>query len=66
MNLRGKIKERLDELQGMMERQDHLGNAELVTERLESVTEFWSTLSENDREFVFAVRFAIAENAQWH
>jgi hypothetical protein len=66
LNLRDKIKERLNGLQGMMERQDHLGNAELVTERLESVTEFWSTLSENDREFVFAFRFAIAEKRQLH
>jgi len=66
LNLREKIQSRLDELESLMQTQTHLENPELVTETLESVAKFWSTLDENDREFLSAARFAIAEQRQWH
>ena len=65
MNLREKIQERLDGLQGLMESQTHLENPELVTEKLESVTKFWSVLSEEEREFIAAVRLSIQANIHW-
>ena len=65
MNLREKIQERLDELQRMMETQSHLDNLELVTERLESVTKFWTALSEEERELVLSARFAVTEQIPW-
>jgi len=58
LNIREKIQGRLDELQRMMETQSHLDNPELVTETLESVTKFWSVLSESDREFCGSTRLA--------
>jgi hypothetical protein len=43
----------------------HLSNPELVTETLESVTKFWSVLSEEEREFVSAVGVAIKDQVGW-
>ena len=38
--------------------QSHIHAPELVTAKLDSVAKFWSTLSEEEREFVSAVRIA--------
>jgi hypothetical protein len=65
LNLREKIKERLDALQKMMECQEHLSNPEAVTEKLESVSKFWSVLSEDEREYITAVRIAQKEILEW-
>jgi hypothetical protein len=65
LNIRGKIKERLDELQGMMERQDHLSNPELLTEKIASIKKFWSALSEEERDFISAVRVAHESRKHW-
>ncbi len=65
MNIRIKIEDRLDDLQGMMKRQEHLKNPELVMEKLESATKFWSALSEDDRDLVSAVRVAIKDQIGW-
>lgn len=59
MNLREKIKDRLDELQRMIEMKMHLENPELVMEKLESVTKFWTALSEEEREFCESIKFSI-------
>ena len=66
MNIREKIQERLDGLQGLMERQDHLRFPELVTRNLEQVTKFWSALDENEREFLSAIRIATTEQISWN
>ncbi len=59
MSIREKIKDRLDELESLLQTQTHLENPELVTETLESVAKFWSVLSESDREFCGSARLAI-------
>lgn len=66
MNIREKIQERLDELQRMMGSQLHLSNPELVTETLESVTKFWSVLSEEEREFIAAVKVSVKTKILWN
>jgi hypothetical protein len=48
-----------------MQTQTHLENPELVTETLESVTKFWSVLSEEEREFVSAARIALNEATRY-
>jgi len=48
-----------------MQTQTHLENPELVTEKLESVTKFWSVLSEEDRDFIIAVRVRLREYSAW-
>jgi len=55
LNIREKIQQRLDELQRMVETHSHLDNPDFVTEKILSVTKFWSILSEEEREFVSAL-----------
>ena len=61
MGLREKIKERMDEIQKMMES----GNREGIQEKVDNVTKFWSALSEEDRDYLNAVRGAVEENLPW-
>ena len=65
MNIRQRIQVRLDELAKLLETQSHIHAPELVTEKLESVTKFWSALSEEEREYVASVRFALKEQTEW-
>ncbi len=65
MNIRERIQVRLDELAKLLETQSHIHAPELVTEKLESVAKFWSILSEEEREYVSSVRFALREQTQW-
>lgn len=65
MTIRERIQTRLDELASLLESQSHIHAPELVTEKLESVTKFWSVLSEEEREFVSAVRIAKNDQIHW-
>ncbi len=65
MNIRERIQVRLDELAKLLETQAHIHAPELVTEKLESVAKFWSILSEEEREYVSTVRFALKEGLEW-
>ena len=65
MNIRERIQVRLDELAKLLETQSHIHAPELVTEKLESVAKFWSILSEEEREYLSSVRFALREQKQW-
>ncbi len=65
MNIRERIQVRLDELAKLLETQSHIHAPELVTEKLESVAKFWSALSEEEREYVSSVRFALKEGLEW-
>ncbi len=65
MNIRERIQTRLDELASLLESQAHIHAPELVTEKLESVAKFWSALSEEEREYVASVRFALKEGLEW-
>ena len=65
MNIRERIQTRLDELASLLESQAHIHAPELVTEKLESVAKFWSALSEEEREFISAVRLALKEGLEW-
>ena len=44
-----KINERMDILQNWMENNYHLKRPEVVKEHIESISKFWSVLSEEDR-----------------
>lgn len=61
MGVRDKIKERMDEIQKMMETDSREG----IQEKIDSVTKFWSVLSEEDRDYLNAVRYAVEENKPW-
>lgn len=65
MNLKDKINERMDQLQVMMETNEHLKNAEKVYEHTLTISKFWSVLSEDDRSYVQAAQFAIEDGLKW-
>jgi len=65
LTIRERIQVRLDELAKLLETQSHIHSPELVTEKIESVAKFWSILSEEEREFVSAVRIAKNDQIQW-
>ncbi len=65
MNIRERIQVRLYELAKLLETQSHIHASELVKEKLESVSKFWSALSEEEREYIASVRFAIKSQTEW-
>ena len=56
----------MDELQAMMEKNFHLEDPVAVEEHIESVTKFWSVLSEQDRDYIHGCRFAIESEMEWN
>jgi hypothetical protein len=65
MNLRSKLKLRMDELQRCMENNEHLSNPEKVEEIIDSVNYAFRVLSEEDREYIQMAQLAIEENMEW-
>ena len=61
-----KIKERMDKLQEWMESNYHLEHPEEVEEHIQSVSKFWSALSEEDRDYIQGARFAIESKMEWN
>ncbi len=59
--IRQKIEARLDELEALMKARNYAEAEEL----LPNITKFASVLTEEQRDFLNAVRFAIAENLDW-
>lgn len=60
-----KINERMDILQNWMENNYHLKRPEVVKEHIESVSKFWSVLSEEDRDYIQGCQYAIDEKIEW-
>ena len=58
-SIREKIEIRLNELDKMMREGTHLSDSLTVEEKVESVTKFWSYLSDEDRDYLNAVRHAL-------
>lgn len=65
MSLRDKINERMDELQKLMESNEHLSNPDKVELLIASVSKFWSALSEEDRDYIHGARYALEEKMEW-
>ena len=64
--IRAKIEARLDALEESLLRQDHLAEDPVaVLEILASVSKFYSALSEEQRDFIQAARWAISEKKEW-
>ena len=61
-----KINERMDILQNWMENNYHLKRPEVVKEHIESISKFWSVLSEEDRDYIQGCQYAIEEKMQWN
>lgn len=65
MTLRKKINERLDKLEQLMNTNSHLTDPESVLLLTESITKFWSVLSEEDQDYIHGVRYAVEEGIEW-
>ena len=65
MSVPDKIKQRMDQLQKLMESNYHIDNPEEVYELTTSVSKFWSVLSEEDRDYIQAAQHAIEEKTVW-
>ena len=55
----------MDVLQKMMESNIHLDDAERVTRQIETISKFWSVLSEEDRDYIQGCQYAIEEKYEW-
>ena len=65
MNLREKLTARTDEIQRIMEANEHLAEPEKVTDLLDKVTFAWEVLSEEDRDYIQGVQTALEEKMEW-
>lgn len=64
--LRQKIDERMDQLQELMESNEHLTNGAAVLELTYNISKFWSVLSEEDREYIQVAQHAIEDQLEWN
>ena len=65
MTLRAKLMQRMDALQGLMESNVHLDEPEQVIDLLNRIKFAWSALSEEDREYIECVEYAIENQSSW-
>jgi hypothetical protein len=65
-NIYDKINDRMNAIQHWMEGNYHLKNPEVVNEVIDSVTKFWSVMSEEDKDYIQCARIAIEEQKEWN
>lgn len=65
MKLEDKIQKRMNELQLCMEQNVHLVETLYVMDLYHSIRKFWSALSEEDRDYLQGVDYAISEMIEW-
>ena len=65
MKLREKLTARMDEIQRIMEANEHLADSEKVYALLDKVTFAWEVLSEEDRDYIQGVQTALEEKMEW-
>lgn len=63
--LRDKINNRLLDLEGMMESQMHLSHPDEVEAHIQTISKFWSSLDDTDRDYIHGCRYAIEEKMEW-
>ena len=55
----------MDEIQRIMEANEHLADPDKVTDLLDKVTFAWAVLSEEDRDYIHGVQVALEEKMEW-
>ena len=65
MTVRPKNKQRMDVLQHWMEENYHLKRPEVVEEHIQTITKFWSVMSEEDQDYIEGARYAIENKTVW-
>lgn len=64
-DLRKKVSLRMDQLEDQMNENLHLSDPEKVIETMDSISKFWSIMSEEDQDYLSAARYALSERQVW-
>jgi hypothetical protein len=65
-DLKTKINNRMDHLQVLMEGQAHIDRPEYVNDVIESVSKFWTVLSDEDKDYIHCARDALENKTDWN
>lgn len=55
----------MDQLEDQMNENLHLSDPEKVIETMDSISKFWSIMSEEDQDYLSAARYALSERQVW-
>ena len=66
MSIKNLIKTRMDHLQELMEGQAHIDRPEYVNDVIESVSKFWTVLSDEDKDYIHCARDALENKTDWN
>lgn len=66
MSVKEKINSRMDHLQILMEGQAHIDRPEYTQDVIDSVSKFWSVLSEEDKDYIHCARDALENKTRWN
>lgn len=64
-NVKNLIKTRMDHLQELMEGQAHIDRPEYTQDVIDSVSKFWSVLSDEDKDYIHCSRDALENKMEW-
>lgn len=65
VKFREKVVRLLDSIEFDMRSQLHLTNPSSIIDELDSLDNLWSVMTEDEREFISAVRYAIDNKKKW-
>lgn len=65
MKLKEKINHRMNELQEMMETNQHLVDPALVQDKINSIEKFWPALEDEDRDYIHVAKNALDNKSEW-
>ena len=63
--IRQKIEQRMDDLENSLKMQTHLKEPTAIEDLIESISKFYSMLTEDQREFVQCARWVVQEQQPW-
>jgi hypothetical protein len=64
--LQDKIKQRMDILQMWMEENYHMRRPDVVEEHIQTITKFWSVMTDEDKDYIHGARYAIEQKMKWN
>jgi hypothetical protein len=65
MSIHEKINQRMNVLQHWMETNYHLTRPEVVEEHIQTITKFWSVMTEEDKDYIHGAQYAIEQKMKW-
>lgn len=65
VKFREKVVTLLDSIEADMRIQLHLTNPSVILDQLDSIDNLWSVMTEDEREFVGAIQFAVDNKKKW-